>query len=391
MRAVLNPERSLVCLTLLLTANVGFAEEKPAADEKVLEVTPPPEATPVPPPAAPGGFRYEIFGLLRLKGGFIQDDPNVAFVGRNDGFTLQNARLGLQGAWERLFFRFSAEGAVDERVGNNATSGTLQFALKDAFLDVNLTDFLTLRVVRFEIIFDLEEYIPINERAFIDYSLESRGVLATQGYQVAGLSPGRSMGVALRSDHAFSAGPVAFGYELAAQNGNGELASANDNDSFAFSLSLFARAGSSFVFVAGRQKSRTVGDLPFKQTQDDLEGAAGALLRFGPAEVAGQIIARHTEFPTTGGPAQNSVGGHAQLTLALDVGGGLIVAPGYRYAIYDPSDLMAVDLVQEHTLGLTLKLKKFPLRLQANGTHVVEQAGRELDNDRLEGAFEVSF
>src|SRR5262249_57294301 len=108
----------------------------------------PPDATPVRPPLAPAGFRYELFGLLRLKGGFIQDDPNVAFVGRNDGFTLQNARLGLQGSWERLFFRFSAEGAVDDREGQNATSGTLQFALKDAFVDVTLADFLTLRLVR---------------------------------------------------------------------------------------------------------------------------------------------------------------------------------------------------------------------------------------------------
>lgn len=379
-----NATRALACVTFLCAFRVLAA-----ADEPPTDVTPPPEAAPVASP--PAGFKYQLFGFLRLKGGFIQDDPNVAFVGHNDGFTLQNARLGIQGSWERLFFRFSAEGAVDERVGANATDGTLRFALKDAFLDVEIAAPLTLRIVRFETLFDLEEYIPITERAFVDFALESRGVLATQGYEVAGLSPGRSMGVALRSDHALTAGPVAFGYELAAQNGNGEYASANDNDSFAFSAALFARAGQSFFFVAGRQKTRTVGDLPFRQTQEELGGAAGAWLRIGPIEVAGQIIGRHTTFPTTGGPAQNSVGGHAQLAVSFEVGGELVVTPGYRFAIYDPSDLIATDLVSEHTLGITLKLRRYPLRLQLNATHAIEQAGRELDNDRAEAAFEVSL
>ncbi len=363
------------------------------AGAQQVEVTPPPEAKPVPAPASGvGGFHYALFGILRLKGGFTEDDPNVQFVGRNDGFTLQNARLGVTGAWERLFFRFSADGAVDERSGANTTVGTLRFELKDAFLDMRLADALTVRAVRFEIIFDLEEWIPYSERAFVDFALESRGVLPTEGFQVAGMSPGRSIGVAIRSDRVLGAGPVDLGYELAAQNGNGELASANDNDSFAYSAALFARIARSFVFVAGRQKTRTVGDLPFRQTQEDLQGAAGALLRLGPVELASQILGRHTTFPTTGGPAENSYGAHAQIAVALGVlGDQLFIVPGYRYAIYDPSDLISTDLVQEHTLGVTLRLVHVPLRLQLNYTHAVEQPGRELANDRGEAAFEVSL
>src|SRR6266567_6718928 len=87
----------------------------------------------------------------------------------------------------------------------------------------------------------------------------------------------------------------------------------------------------------GRQKTRTVGDLPFRQTQEDLQGAAGALLRLGPVELASQILGRHTTFPTTGGPAENSYGAHAQIAVALGVlGDQLFIVPGYRYAIYDP-------------------------------------------------------
>src|SRR5262249_8903483 len=279
----------------------------------------------------------------------------------------------------------------DERSGANATVGTLRFALKDAFLDVRVADALTVRVVRFEPIFDLEEYIPYSERAFVDFSLESRGVLPTEGYQTAGMSPGRSLGVAIRSDQALVAGPVALGYELAAQNGNGEFASGNDNDSLAYSAALFARYGKSFFFLAGRQKSRTVGSLPFLPTQDDLVGAAGALVRVGAVELAGQIIGRHTTFPTTGGPAENAYGAHAQLVVKFGLAGDKVfLEPGYRFAVLDPSGLISTDMVQEHTFGVTLRLTQVPVRLQLNYTHTVEQPGRELENDRGEAAFEVS-
>jgi hypothetical protein len=206
------------------------------------------------------------------------------------------------------------------------------------------------------------------------------------------MSPGRSIGVAVRAERAALAGPVALGYELAVQNGNGEYASANDNDSVAFSAAVFAHADRSFFFLAGRQKSRTVGELPFRQTQTDWQGAAGLLLRVGPVDVAGQIIGRHTTFPTTGGPDENSFGGHAQIVFRIGLAGDqLFLEPGYRYAVYDPSDLVSTDQVQEHTLGATLRFVQVPIRLQLNYTHAVEQAGRDLQNDRGEAAFEVSL
>jgi hypothetical protein len=378
-------------LALLLIPALARAQQPPPQEE-VIEVTPPPEARPVSPsPGGFGGFRYELFGILRMKGGFTQDDPNVQFVGRNDGFALQNARVGLIGTWDRLLFRFSAEGAVDERTGANATVGVLRFELKDAFLDVRVADALTFRAVRFEPIFDLEEYIPTSERAFVDFALESRGVLPTQGYQVAGLSPGRSIGVAIRSDRLLTAGAIDFGYELAVQNGNGEYSSDNDNDSLAYSAALFAHWGRSFFFLAGRQKDRTVGELPFLQTQKDYEGAAGARIALGPIEVAGQVIGRHTTFPTTGGPDENAFGAHAQVVFHFVFDDKVSIEPGYRFAIYDPSDLISTDQVIEHTLGVTFRLTQVPIRVQLNYTHPIEQPGRELENDRLEGAFEVSL
>ncbi|HKA91345.1 MAG TPA: hypothetical protein VKE22_26970, partial [Haliangiales bacterium] len=99
---------------------------------------------------------------------------------------------------------------------------------------------------------------------------------------------------------------------------------------------------------------------------------------------------RHTVFETTGGPARNSVGAHGELGVRIDLGD-VSLEPAYRYAIYDPSDLIDVDLVQEHTLGVTLRVPAAHLRVQLNATKAVEQAGRELSNDRLEAAMEVSL
>jgi hypothetical protein len=323
----------------------------------------------------------------------VQDDPNVAFVGRNDGFALQNARVGLMGHWgDRLGFRVSADGAVDERVRANATEGRLRFALKDAYVDFMVVRALSVRAVRFEPMFDLEEIVPYTERTFVDRSIESRGVMATQGFEVAGLSPGRSIGVAVRSENLVALGAAALGYELAVTNGNGEYEAQNENDSPAFSAALFATWGRSVIFVAGRQKTRTVGELPFRQTEEDLLGSAGARILLGPFELAGQGMARHTTFATTGGPAENSAGAHVQAAFTFRLAEDRFrLTPGYRFAIYDPSDLIATDLVQEHTAGVNLELTKVPVRLQLNYTHAVEQAQRELSNDRFEGAFEVSI
>src|SRR5262249_26306232 len=325
------------------------------------------------PPEA--GLKLAPYGFLRLKGAIVEDDPNVAFVGRNDGFVLQNARVGLAGTYDRwLAFRISADGAVDEREGRNATLGTLRFALKDAYADFRALPEVVVRGGRFKIIFDLDEIDDETQRRFVDEALETRGVFATQGFETPGLAPGRSLGVAIRSDEALAFSDVKLGYEVAVQNGNGEFESANDSDLPAVSVALFARfPDRSFAFVAGRWKSRALGGLPFRQTEVDYEGNAGARVEVGPAHGAAQSVGRHTVFETTGGPARNSVGAHGELGVRIDLGD-VSLEPAYRYAIYDPSDLIDVDLVQEHTLGVTLRVPAAHLRVQLNATKAGEQA-----------------
>src|SRR5690606_9030824 len=58
-----------------------------------------------------------VFGYIRFVGSVVQDDPGVEFVGRNDGFRIQNARIGIEGHYrDRLYVRLSADGADDERL-----------------------------------------------------------------------------------------------------------------------------------------------------------------------------------------------------------------------------------------------------------------------------------
>src|SRR5688572_14542363 len=143
------------------------------------------------------GFTWEPFGYLRMQYVASQNDPNVQFVGRDDGFELQNARLGARGKLgDKASFVVSIDGAVDERAQINSPDGKLKVGLRDAFADVVIGagGALFARAGFFHSLVDPESLIPDTQRAFVDKPLESRGVRATEGYQTQGLTPGRSIG-----------------------------------------------------------------------------------------------------------------------------------------------------------------------------------------------------
>src|SRR5438067_13625364 len=96
--------RVALLLVLLAGSSAHADETKPDAGMPV----PPPETKPVerpppsdtvavrslvPEPVVEEHFTWEPFGYLRLQYKVVQNDPNVAFVGRDDGFELQNARI----------------------------------------------------------------------------------------------------------------------------------------------------------------------------------------------------------------------------------------------------------------------------------------------------------
>lgn len=347
-----------------------------------------PDAPPQPVAPAPG-FTWEPFGYLRLAYNAAQNDPNVAFVGRDDGFELQNARVGVRGTLPNAGASFvvSIDGALDERAQINTPEGKLRVGLRDAYADVTVSGDVVARAGFFRTFFDPESLIANTARAFVDRPIEIRGVRATEGYETAGLTPGRSLGAALRLDPTVPEAGARLGFEVAVQNGADEYASNNDNDKPAVSAAALARfAGDSHVVVAVRYNPRTAGDLPFRQDETDVQGSAGAQLLAGPiAFNAGGVVTR-TSFPTTGGPVQNAYGAHAQLMIRA---GAAPLAFGYRFGILDPSSLILTDRVMEHTAGAVLGVPAYRMRVQLQGTHVVEQ--RTLSNSRIQLAVEVAL
>src|SRR5580693_9379503 len=99
--------RGAVVLVALMTPGVGSAQPVPASGSDATTPTqnepsqPPPPPSPPPPPATTPvediihKLTYEGFGYLRMEYIAVQDDPNVQFIGRDAGFELQNARVGV--------------------------------------------------------------------------------------------------------------------------------------------------------------------------------------------------------------------------------------------------------------------------------------------------------
>jgi hypothetical protein len=342
-------------------------------------------------------FVWKPFGFVRLQYIAVQDDPNVAFVGRDDGFELQNARVGFVGRLaDKAAITVAIDGAVDERAQVNSPDGKLQVGLKDAYGDVVLSGAAVARAGYFQPWVDPEALVPDTARELIDHPIESRGMRATEGYQTPGLPPGRSLGVAIHLDPEYLLGePVkvdgpALGIELAVQNGADEFASNNDNDTPAVSIAAVLRMPhDSWLMASGRWNQRSVGDLPFRRDESDYEGTVGLHVTAGPVSLGGGVVLVHTTFDSTGGPSQDAYGGHAQAMITIPAA--LPFAIGYRFGVLDPSSLIVTDRVMEHTVGAVLGVPSYRMRFQLQVVHVVEQAARDLANDRIQVAGEVSL
>jgi len=393
--------RGVVVAVALFCSRVAVAEPEepkpPDAPDAAPATSPPPAAEATKPPSTPpepakdAGFSWEPFGYLRLQYIIVQNDPNVQFVGRDDGFELQNARVGVRGTYrDRMKFVVAFDGAVDERAQINTPEGKLRVGLRDAYLDTKLGGDIAARGGFFETLLDPDALEEATLRDFVDRPIETRGMRATEGYEVSGLPPGRSLGGAVRLEPGEIATGAKVGFEIAVQNGADEYASNNDNDKPAISAAVIARLPRhSWVVAGGRYNPRTVGSLPFRQDEDDLQGTVGGRIDVGPVIVGGAVFVQRTSFPTTGGPVQNAFGGHGQLLVKIP--GALPLAVGYRFGILDPSSLILTDRVIEHTAGMTLGVPAYRMRVQLQLTHVVEQSSRALSNDRAQVAAEVAL
>ena len=122
----------------------------------------------------------EILGYLRSRyGAVLQSDENPDFVGQNDGFRLDNARLQVDVKHRTFTGRFSIDGAVDQRDADNTSNG-LELACEMPGRPVS-HKFIRLGTGQFKPAFDGEELRSTKDMTFIERAVESRGIRGVEG------------------------------------------------------------------------------------------------------------------------------------------------------------------------------------------------------------------
>lgn len=329
-----------------------------------------------------GGIHVRWNGYVRMLAEVIENDSKSAFIGRNDGFKMANARIGLL-AYKGDFSGYvSLEAAAGERETFNDPNATFRVMPRDMYLRYNVSRFARVTAGRFKTPYDISSLEATALRTFIEQPVESRGVLPTQGFEVNGMATDRQLGVMIHAERMnLDLAGFDFGYAIALTNGFTQNMALNDNDRPA----AFARLSMYFrdwvaLNAAGFADTRTTGDLP-NLFDEDVKGVeASALGHIGDLRLEAQWLYQVTQFETSGRPDVSAMGGHAQVAYEL-----WNIGVAYRFAFFDPNldDLEDADRVIEHTVGLGYTMESLPLRFLLNGTVAQEQAGRKLSNNRL--------
>jgi hypothetical protein len=354
------------------------------------------------------------------------------YVGRNDGFMLGGARMNLRGTYDKLYIRLGFDGAVTSFDESDPVVGTLSTGLKDAYFRYDFHPLLEVYGGRFKPPFDIEELTPEEDQLFVHRALESRGVLAHEGYagDMPGMRPGRQLGVMIAGPRAADLGPVALGYMVAVTNGNGGDANLNDDDLPAGWLRLtgaFGGAakpdtdeegpatldleGGGLVGLSAFVNRRSFGTVPNRRRDLDVGVGVDVATELAIVDLRAQLLWIRTTHLVEGGgdcffegpdgcidnPHQTALGGHAQVGVHVP---GTGLTPGYRFAIYDPrwqvrpeaiGTTPDVTRVVHHTVGVRYAARELPVVSWLEYTRSLEEENRAIPNDRIQAAVQVSF
>ncbi|MEM7675733.1 MAG: hypothetical protein AAF449_06980 [Myxococcota bacterium] len=333
-------------------------------------------------PSAPVDLDFSWNGYLRLIVEAVENDARSAFVGRNDGFKVANARVGLRIARGNFIAYLSADSAVGQQETFNDPDQDFVIRPRDLLIRYRLADFASMTVGRFKTPYDLGQLETTPYRLFIDQPVASRGVLPTQGLPIDGIGQGRQLGAMIHCTRlGLDLAGFDVGYALAITNGRTLEFALNDNDRVAGfgRLSLYWKRAIQ-LNVAGFYDNRTVGDVPAVFDEDVRGIEVSTVIGIDDFNIEGQLLYQSTEGS---GPAIESWGAHGQI--AYTVGRGFQLA--YRFSYYDPINVD--DAVSEHTAGVSYSTPHLPLRFVLNGTLVLEQSNVRVDNNRL--AFLTQF
>ncbi len=345
-----------------------------------------------------------VSGYVRARYGMVlEGEEGPDFVGINDGFFLDNARLIIGAKKGAVDSIISIDGAVDRRSAANTASGQVDVGLKDAWVGYTVNEHLKIQAGQFKPPFDAEELRSTRAMFFIQRAVDSRGVRGVEGYNVQGLSLPRQAGALLSGDLGLGGG-FGLGYGVSVTNGSGANHPTNDNDDLAYTGRLTIGHDSHMTLGAGVHYNRlTNGAAPDLFSDDELAWVVdfeyrrtmGAIGFFMSAQY---LMRETTSVDVESEPKTSATGYHGSLGFNLPAGFSL----GYRYAYLDPTSkfeaedpvvetVLETDAITHHTVGLGYDVASAPLGFKLNYTLAQEDAGRELDNDRVDILMQASF
>ncbi len=400
----------LALAATLMLAGAGSAAAQGAPDDfRDVTNAPPPAPRPdalQPTPSQPGPqpperprspWELSTFGYLRAGLDYTAKDPRFDFVGRNNGFVLDSARVGLDSKYApyNIAARVSLEGASDVLTGPNTPQGSLSVRLRDAFLRWDPVPWLGAQVGQFKAPFQEEELRGTNTLMFVSRAVGVEGVPPGRGFETPGIQLDRQLGVMLSPARPIG-GPVAVSYYVMLMNGNGSNQLLDDNGRFGIvgrtelGILEYVRLGAGIF-----RNDRTVGTLPNLYNEEDFGLTGDVLVKVAGFQAFGAITRVRTVFATVGARAREQLAFHAQAGYRFDLESWFI-GPAYRFAYFHPWQAGGADgfdafRVQYHTLGVRAGLTKLPIQGWLNYTITGEADGRKLDNDRLELLGQVTF
>jgi hypothetical protein len=426
---------SLWLIVAALAAQGEEAAEPPAAEPVTATDAPavPPPPEPPEPPAAPEpadapaddlwvgcpksaplcleNDLVAVWPKVRVRTGFeyVDADPDILYVGNNDGFFVDQARAGVEGTFRNIaFFKVTLDGASALGGGGpNVALSPLFAAARDAWISFHPSPWLGVTVGQqnmpadYEAGDDVDAVVP-----FARKSVASIGVRPGHGNAVSGLSPGRQIGVVIGSQKGAGFGDLGLSYALALANGNGQNISANDNKLPAGYLRLAANYADVIALgVGGRLNPRTVGVLPNLYTETDAVGFVDVEFALAGLELVVEGIGRQTSLSTLA-PDAAETGLGATSWIAYDIalpsvdmlGGRWHVKPAVRASYFDPSSAFQTDALFETTFGVRLTGKDLPLSVFADYTLLSEigdvgggAAARDLQNNRFTAMMQLDL
>ncbi len=336
-------------------------------------------------------------GYIRFGYDHTFKDDRYEFVGRNNGFVLRGARVGLDGKFVPLniTWRISIEGASDVLTQPNTPQGTLSVRLRDAFARWDPFPFIGIQAGQFKAPFQEEELKGANTLLFVSRAVGVDGVPPGRGLETPGIQLDRQVGVMLSPSEPIG-GDVAAAYYLMVMNGNGSNQLLDDNGKFGIvgrtelGIYEYVRLGAALF-----HNTRTVGDPPNLYNEEDFGLTGDLTVKVAGLSVLGAVTRLRTVFPTVGTSARAQLAFHGQAGYRIELPYSFVM-PAYRYAYFHPwQDGGGAGFdqfkLQYHTFGIRTGLTKLPVQAWINYTLTVEETGRKLGNDRIEILGQVTF